>query len=77
MLEALVIVLIAEFILQPTRVEAENKISPRAVHRAAVKKKMIRKKSVAAKRKPESLRGRAKSTEKVAEPTETAARIPG
>ena len=48
-----------------------EKLEPKPVRRAVGRKKETRRKPVAAKRKPEVRRDRAKPTEKVAEPTET------
>ena len=48
-----------------------EKLEPTSARRAAGKKKVTGRKPVAAKRKPESRRGRAKPTEKVAEQAET------
>jgi hypothetical protein len=49
-----------------------EKLEPTPVRKAAGRKKVARRKPVAAKRKPEVRRGRAKPTEKVAEQPETA-----
>jgi hypothetical protein len=49
-----------------------EKLEPTPVRRTVKRKKVIRKKPVVAKKKSERRRGRVKSTEKVAEQTETA-----
>jgi hypothetical protein len=48
-----------------------EKLEPKSARRAVGRKKVIRKKPVAAKRKPQVRRGRVKPTEKVAEQPET------
>jgi hypothetical protein len=48
-----------------------EKLEPTPVRRTVKRKKVIRKKPVVAKKKSERRRGRVKSTEKVAEQTET------
>src|SRR2546430_1824774 len=50
-----------------------EKLEPRSARRAVGRKKMTRKKPVVAKKKSERRRGRVKSTERVAEQTETGA----
>jgi hypothetical protein len=54
-----------------------QKLEPASPRRAVKRKKMTRKKPVIAKKKPPVRRARVKPTEKVAESTETTARIPG
>jgi hypothetical protein len=48
-----------------------EKLEPKSARKAVKRKKVIRKKPVATKKKPLVRRGRAKPTEKAAEPTET------
>ena len=48
-----------------------EKLEPKSARKAVGRKKVTRRKQVVAKRKPEGRRGRAKPTEKAAEPTET------
>jgi hypothetical protein len=50
-----------------------EKLEPKSARRAAIRKKVTRKKPVVAKKKTERWRGRVKPTEKVAEQTETGA----
>jgi hypothetical protein len=49
-----------------------EKLEPAPARKAVKRKKVTRKKPVVAKKKPPVRRGRAKPTERVAEPTETA-----